>query len=862
MKSPPQLPLRFFRWFCHPMLQKYIEGDLMELYDERVKEFGKRKADINFIIDVFMLLRPGIIRPPEKSNTLNNASMFKNYFKIGWRNLLKNKVYSFINVSGLSAGMAFALVVGLWIQYELSFDSFHVNKDRLALIQKNTFFNNERNTQAATPYPLCEELKNYSEVKRATKVSGENYAGLMVGEHKVNKPGRYVDADFLEMFSFPLIKGNIKTALKEPNSIILTESLALALFNSEDPIGKMVRINNQFDVQVTGIMKDVPTNSTLQFTFLMPYEFEAKNSPFINNNRTSWGNNFLMNMVELKEGVSMETFTEKISNLNMQKDNTIKNQTLFLHPLNKWHLYNDYKNWVNVGGRIEYVRLFGIIGIFVVLIACINFMNLSTARSQSRAKEVGVRKTMGSLRGQLIVQFLSESMLTASMAFLFSLILVGFLLPHLKDLGFENITLSLDNGFLLSLGFMVCIITGLIAGSYPALYLSSFLPVKVLKGIFKQGKSPVIFRRLLVVFQFTISIGLIVSTLVVFQQLEHAKNRPIGYNPDNLISIKASRDLYLNFKTLKEELLNSEHIEAVATASSPMTAVYNKWSDFSWDGKDPNAQIALEAFMTEWDFEKVAGLKFKLGRPFSIQYASDSNAVILNESALKIIGYTDPIGRTMKSGDREITIVGVVEDVLMLDPFEPVSPGVILFNSFAVNEILVRIKAEADVREALAVMEPIIEKYNPAQPFEYAFVDQEFDKKFALENQVAKLSSIFAVLAIFISCLGLFGLASFIAEQRVKEIGIRKILGASISSLWKMLSKDFVVLVLISCVVATPLTYYLMNNWLQKYEYRIEISLWIFVTVGICALLITLTTISYQAIKVAIANPVTSLRSE
>jgi putative ABC transport system permease protein len=386
--------------------------------------------------------------------------------------------------------------------------------------------------------------------------------------------------------------------------------------------------------------------------------------------------------------------------------------------------------------------------------------------------------------------------------------------------------------------------------------------VKVLKGIFKQGKSPVIFRRLLVVFQFTISIGLIVSTLVVFQQLEHAKNRPIGYNPDNLISIKASRDLYLNFKTLKEELLNSEHIEAVATASSPMTAVYNKWSDFSWDGKDPNAQIALEAFMTEWDFEKVAGLKFKLGRPFSIQYASDSNAVILNESALKIIGYTDPIGRTMKSGDREITIVGVVEDVLMLDPFEPVSPGVILFNSFAVNEILVRIKAEADVREALAVMEPIIEKYNPAQPFEYAFVDQEFDKKFALENQVAKLSSIFAVLAIFISCLGLFGLASFIAEQRVKEIGIRKILGASISSLWKMLSKDFVVLVLISCVVATPLTYYLMNNWLQKYEYRIEISLWIFVTVGICALLITLTTISYQAIRAAIANPVTSLRSE
>jgi putative ABC transport system permease protein len=546
----------------------------------------------------------------------------------------------------------------------------------------------------------------------------------------------------------------------------------------------------------------------------------------------------------------------------MDKDNTIKDVTLFLHPLKKWHLYNDYRNWVNVGGRIQYVKLFGIIGVFVLLIACINFMNLSTARSQKRAREVGIRKTMGSQRTQLMIQFLSESMLTAFIAFLFSVCLVTVALPYLKELGFEHVRFSINNGFLLLSGFAICFATGLIAGSYPALYLSSFLPVRVLKGVFKQGKSPITFRRVLVVSQFAISVGLITSTIVVFQQIEHARNRPIGYNPDNLVSIRASRDLYLNFARLKEDLLNSGYIEAVATASSPITSVYNKWSDFSWEGKDPNSQIALEALMTEWDFEKVAGLKFKMGRPFSIKYASDSNAIILNESALKIIGYKDPIGRTMKSGEREVTIVGVVEDVVMLDPFKPVSPGVILFNAQAVNSILVRAKEEVDPNEVLATMQPIFEKHNPSQPFEYSFVDDDFNKKFALENQVGKLSGIFAILAIFISFLGLFGLASFIAEQRVKEIGIRKVLGASVINLLRLLSKDFIILVLIACLVGSPIAYYFMNNWLMKYEYRTEMSPLVFVVVGVFALLITLATVSYHALKASTANPVNSLRSE
>jgi len=860
--SPPRWATRILQWYCAPHLIEEIQGDLEEEFDFQVKQVGITKARLDYIRNVVGFIRPFAIKRKNKS-TVNNYGMIRSYFTIGWRNLMRSKAYSSINIGGLAVGMAFAMITGLWIQYEMNFDSFHKNGDRIALIMKNTLYNDERNTQDATPFPLQEELKsNYPEVKRAAKVSWSNEANLKVGDNSINKSGRYVDPDFLEMFSFPVIQGDVKTALKDPKSIVLTESLARSLFGYDDPLGKIIRINNRHDVQVTAIVSDVPANSTLQFDFLGPYEFEAQNSDFISNNRTNWGNNFLMNMVELKEGVSMEAFSEKISKLNMEKDNTLKNQFLFLHPLEKWHLNNDYKNWVNTGGRIEYVRLFGIIGIFVLLIACINFMNLSTARSQKRAKEVGVRKTMGSQRTQLIIQFLSESMLTTFLAFLLALSLITFLLPSLKEFGFENITLSYDNGFLLISGLAVCIATGLIAGSYPALYLSSFSPEKILKGIFKRGKNPVTLRRVLVVSQFAVSMGLIVSTTAVFQQVNHAKGRSIGYNPDNLVSVTATRELYLNFGALKDELLNSGYIEAVATTSSPLTSVYNKWSDFSWDGKDPNSDIALEALMTEWDFEKVAGLKFKMGRPFSIEHATDSNAVILNESALKVIGYKDPIGRTMKSGNREIIIVGVVEDMVMLDPFKPVSPGVILFNAQAVNSILVRVKNETDLQNTLAVIDPIFKRHNATQPFNYSFVDDDFNKKFALENQVGKLAGIFAALAVFISCLGLFGLASFMAEQRIKEIGIRKILGASVLNLWRMLSSEFVVLITFSLLIASPITYYFMERWLQNYHYRTELSWWVFIAVGSGMVVITLLTVSYHSVTAANANPVKSLRTE
>lgn len=792
--------------------------------------------------------------------------MIGNIFKIAWRNLLRNKSLSFINVFGLAAGMAFALLIGLWISYETSFDRFHTNGQRIALVLKHTLFNNQKNTQEPTPLPLYDELRNnYPEVKRATRITWTFDHSLMVDNNKFKRKGRYVDPAFLDMFSFPLEKGTVATALKDPNSIVLTHSLAQALFGSEDPLGKTIRINNANDVKVTAIAKDVPFNSTIDFDFLIPFEHLIAHDEWIRNNRTDWSNNFLMNMVELKEGVDTEAFSRKIGPLNVQKDASMKNQTLILHPLSKWHLYNDYKNWVNTGGKITYIWLFGLIGIFVLLIACINFMNLSTARSEKRAREVGIRKVVGSRRIELIARFLGESVLTAFIAFIASVLLIQLLLPLLKDLGFEHIRFNIGSLPLLLAGLGICCLTGLIAGSYPAFFLSSFVPVKVLKGAFKQGRGPAAFRKVLVIFQFTIAAALILSTIIVFQQIDHTRKRSIGYDPNNLINITATHDLALHYDALKQELLQTGQVAAVAKASQPLTVIYNQWSDFSWEGKDPSANLAMDAIITDYDFEKTTGLRFKQGRAFSPDHPTDSNGIILNEAALQLIGYKDPIGKTMKSGNEVKTIIGIVENVILTNPYKSAAPLAILFNASktnGVNNIFLRLKPGADLPRALAAIQPLVDKYNPSLPFEYSFADEEFGKKFKVERQVGKLASIFAALTVFISCLGLFGLAMFMAERRIKEIGIRKVLGASVTSLWVLLSKEFLWLVLIACLVASPLAWWVMHSWLNQFEYRITISLWLFLAVGLLALCIALLTVSTQAFKAAFANPVNSLKTE
>lgn len=787
--------------------------------------------------------------------------MFKNYLKIAWRSLLQNKGLAFINIFGLAIGMAFALLIGLWIQYETSFDTFHVNKDRIALIRKHNLFNNQKSTATGQPVQLYDELKrNYPDVKRLSRIDNSNHS-LMVGINKFNKKGLYVDRDFLTMLTFPLVKGNAATALNDPNAIVLTESLANTLFGKEDPVGKSIKIDNQYTVLVTGVAKDVPDNSTFTFEFLAPFEFELQNSERVK--QAQWGNNFLTYLVELKEGSSMQALSKKIEPVVMQNRKDGITHLLFLQPLQQLHLYDEYKEWVNTGGRIEYVRLFSIIGIFVLLIACINFMNLSTARSEKRAKEVGIRKAVGSQRVQLIVQFLCESMVTAFLAFLLSILLIQLLLPLLKDIGFEKIHFLFSDVSLWASLLGVCIVTGLIAGSYPALYLSSFVPVKVLKGTLRQGMTAVSFRKVLVVLQFTISIGLIVCTVIVFQQIDHAKDRHLGYNPDKLITIASNNsDLNKNYEAWKLDLLNTGYIESVAQTSSPMTNITNSWSDFTWEGKDPNARTSFDVVTTDWDYVKTAGLKIIKGRGFSRAYKTDSNAILINEAAANMVGYKDPVGKIISLGTEPLTVIGVVENVVMRDPFKPVSPAIIHFNVDRTSYMLLRLKPAVDLTKTLAAVKPISEKYNPAVPFEYKFADEEYDKKFKIENQVGKLAGILAGLAIFISCMGLFGLAAFMAERRIKEIGIRKVLGASATNLWMLLSKEFVLLVIVASMIASPLAFWLMHDWLLKYDYRISINGWVFAVAGLLAVIIALFTVSAQAVKAALANPVKALRTE
>ncbi|WP_090373695.1 ABC transporter permease [Dyadobacter sp. SG02] len=789
--------------------------------------------------------------------------MLGNYLKIAFRNLLKNKGYASINILGLAMGMAVALLIGLWVRYEWSFDNFHENRANIVRVKKKTHFNNHKGTQDGIMLPLAAELRtNFSEAKYVTRVDWGDKHSLVAGDQKLSRQGYYADPDFLKMFTFPLVKGRADQVLKEPHSIVLTETLAKAMFGSAEPMGKVIRVDNQFEVMVTGILKDIPKNSSFQFDYLMPYELNIATSDFVRGALDEWGNNFLQTYVQLHEGVTAEAFSARIANLVRQKMKDKEESLLFVHPMPKWHLFGEFKDWVNTGGAIEYVRLFAVIGVLVLLIACINFMNLSTARSEKRAREVGIRKAVGSQRKQLIAQFLTESMLTALLGFVIALLMVEFSLPYLKNVGFEHITFSLNDISLLGVAFAGCIVTGLLAGSYPALYLSGFVPVKVLKGTFQVGKAANLPRKILVVTQFTFSIALIIGTVIVFQQIQHAKSRPMGYNPEKLIWLSLSSDLQKNFFPMKTELMGTGYVEAVSRTSSPMTGVYNQWEGFSWPGKDPQSQPLFTALMVDPAYFKAAGLKLKDGRFFAEKVLSDSNAIVLNEASVKLMGFKNPVGSHVRFGDADLTVIGVTKNVIQQNPYDEVQPAVMLMQPDFTFQGLIRFKSGADLKKALTAIQPVIEKYNPSYPFEYRFVDDEYDQKFRSEAQIGQLAGIFAALAILISCLGLFGLASFMAERRTKEIGVRKVLGASVSQLWLLLSRDFVLLVLISCAIASPLAYYFLQKWLGNYNYHINISPFVFLGAGVSAVLVTLATISFQSIRAALMNPVKSLRTE
>ena len=793
--------------------------------------------------------------------------MIKNYLKIAWRNLLNNKVYSLLNILGLATGMAVALIIGLWVNYQYSYNKFLPGNGRLYEIMRNYNSNGDTLTFSSTSLKLADALRNnIPEFAHVAETDGWGAHGLMVGNKKFYWYGVQAGGDFLKMFRYPFIYGNAGAALKDPFSIVLTESTARALFGNIDPTNKLVRVDNRDNLKVTGVVKDVPANSTFQFKYVIPFSYLEATQSYVKQQRTSsFGNNSYAIYAELKPGVSLGAISAKIRDIEKgEKDNiNAMNSNVILYPMLKWHLYSDFKNGKAASGFIDYVRIFTLIGALVLLIACINFINLSTARSEKRAREVGVRKAIGSQRKDLIFQFLVESSMVTFISFLFSILFVQLALPAFNSLTGTLISIPFSSP-IFWIVMMACVLfTGLLAGSRPAFYLSSFNPVKVLKGAIQVGKSASVSRKILVVAQFSCSIALIISTVIIYRQIQYAKDRPIGYQVSRLMSTDVNDDLAHQFGALKNDLLQTGAVTSVTTATSPATTVWSHTDLDMFPGKHPGETVEMGRIDVSSDYFKTLGMRIIDGRDFIPGARPDTNNVIFNEAAIKRLRLVNPVNQLITWSGQHFRIIGVVKDALMNSPYNAADPTMFTYNADVPDRILLyKLSPNINAHMAVAKISPIFAKYNPAYPYDYRFVDADYNFKFSQEELIGKLAGIFAGLAIFISCLGLFGLAAFVAEQRTKEIGIRKVLGASISQVWVLLSKDFILLVMISCIIASPLALYFLQKWLQKYDYRVAIGPGVFLISALAAIVITIVTISFQSIKAALANPVKSLRAE
>ncbi len=799
--------------------------------------------------------------------------MIKNYLKIAWRNLTKNKGYTAINVGGLALGMAVTLIIGLWINDELSHDDYFSKRDRIAQIMQSQTFNGKIGTGPAIPRPLEKALRDgyMDNFEYLIMSSWTNDLYLKYNETSISRPGNYMQREAPEFLELDILKGE-KDGLREINSIMLSESTAKALFGEEDPIGKVVKASNQHDLMVTSVYKDLPySNSFADTDYLIPWDHYLSIREWVREAEDNWGNNSFQLFVQLAENVNMAEVTTIIKDVkkDLNEDTAEFNPQIFLLPMKDWYLRSNFENGKQVGGRIKYVWLFGIIGAFVLLLACINFMNLSTARSEKRAKEVGIRKSIGSQRKQLINQFLSESFLVVLFAFLMALVIVLLSLAGFNELARKEIEFpwGSPNFWLISLVFIF--FTSLLAGSYPALYLSSFKPVDVLKGTHQAGKYSGLPRKILVVLQFTVSVAFIIGTVIVMQQINFAKNRPVGYDKEGLIQIPTfSQDFAGKTDLMRSEFLNSGAVVEMSTSSSPTTRIWSNRGGYTWEGKPEGFQEDLAWTEVSPEYAKSLNLKIVEGRDFSREFASDSLGVLINETAKKYLGMENPVGKLLKDDDEEdpappLKIIGVVEDIIAQSPYEPVKQGLYVFDRFNNSSYYnLRLNPNQSASQNIAIIEGVFKQHFPDIPFQYDFVDAEYAEKFAAEERVGTLSGVFTALAILISCLGLFGLTSFVAEQRTKEIGVRKVLGATVFNVWNMLSKDFLKLVIISCFIAVPIAYYVMNGWLQEYPYRVILKWWIFALAMLGAMFVTVVTVSFQAIRAARSNPIKSLRTE
>lgn len=794
--------------------------------------------------------------------------MLKNYVRIAWRNLVKSKIFSFINIFGLATGIAVAMLIGLWIYDEVSVNTHHKHYSTLYQVIMHQTTDGVRHTNRGMPLSMGDELKaRFADFEGIAMCDWGGRHSLSYGDKRFSKEGYFIGEEAIDMFSFKVLNGD-NHPLHDPYSIVLTEETAHTLFGEENPIGKIVKLDNAHDLKVTAVVAAQPKNATLVFDLLLPWQLQENINPNIKTYKDNWGNYSWRTFVQLNDHADPGTVNAKIKNIILDHfpgDQLVINSKpeVVMFPMSKWRLYADFENGVNTGGFIKYIRMFGVLGLIVLVIACINFMNLSTARSEKRAREVGIRKAVGSLRKQLMGQFLVESLFIAVLAFFMALGITAISLPYFNQLTEKTMSLQITNPYFWGVMMVFTVLTGLLAGSYPAFYLSSFNPVKVLKGVHRVGPGGALPRKILVVTQFACSVILMICTIIVYQQIQHGKNRPVGFNKSGLIAVNYSDDINRNFEPLQQDLLNSGAVVSVCKTNSPPTEVWARQSGWEWKGSQQNDQlIAFPTIATEYDYTKTLGIKIKEGRDFSRAFATDSSGVLLNEAAVKRLGLKNPVGEVLKWNGVPRTVTGIVPDMQMESPFQQVSPLMIVFFKGWVNQLCIRMNPGMSASEAISRIKPVFDKYNPSFPFEYKFADEEYARKFNYEELVGSLAAIIAVLAIVISCLGLFGLATFMAEQRTKEIGIRKVLGASVMNLWQMLSRDFVVLVLTGCAIAIPIAFYIMDNWLKQYQYKIHIGIWVFMLVLVLSVVVTLLTVSFQAIKAAIANPVKSLRTE
>jgi len=788
--------------------------------------------------------------------------MIKNYFKTAWRNLLQNKTFSLINIFGLALGMTCSLVIMLWLNDEMKKDKFHQNGKRIYRVMENQFYSGNVSTFDATPGILAENIvKDIPDIQMASQMLWEEEPLFTVDNTYDKEKGRYVEKDFLRMFSFKLTKGDPVTALARPDAVVISKKLADKYFKGLDPVGKMIRIDNTDNVIVTGVLDEIPKSSSLTFDFLMSFEQWRKKNDWAKD----WGNNGPRCYVMLAPNTSVDKVNAKIKNYIKTK-NKESNVNLFLQNYGESYLYSDWENGKQNGGRIEYVKIFSIVGIIILIIACINFMNLATARSLRRAREIGVRKVVGAGKRQLIGQFIGESLFVSFLAICISLVIVMLLLPSFNTLTEKHLSLDFtDPSFLLLLLGLV-LVTGIISGSYPALFMSSLKPIIVLKGLLKFKPGATYFRKALVVFQFALSIILILGMIVIYRQIDFIHNKNLGFAKEDLLYMPLEGELQKTYPTFKEQLLKQPGIKYVSSAQSNPLEVGSSTSGVRWPGKDTTKLILFSSNPITYDYIKTMGIQLVEGRDFSTEYGLDTMNYLVNEAAAKKIGYKDPVGKELTMWGDKGMIVGLMKDYHHNSLHVPIEPLILRLHKMSWGgnywgNVIVRTE-KGKTKQAIASMEKLYKQFNPGFPFKYYFTDDEIANRYKAEYTVSKLSRYFAFLAIFISCLGLFGLVTFTAEQKTKEIGIRKVLGASVTGIVGMLSKDFLTLVVIAAVIAFPVAWLAMHRWLNDFAYRVNIGWWVFVMAGVIALLIALLTISFQSIKAAIANPVKSLRTE